>query len=62
MFVDFHNRWPPPEPWEPPPPPRITPRGERLVAWIIGLNLLMLVFGPLAGATLIDAILKMARG
>lgn len=63
MFVDNREPWPPPEPWRAPPPPRrLSRRGERVIGWIVLLNLLMLVFGPLAGATLFDAALAMLRG
>lgn len=61
MFVD-HNAWPPPEPWRPRPSQRrMTPRQERLIAWIIGFNLLMLLFGPLAGATVFEGIMALLR-
>lgn len=62
MFVDFREPWPPPEPWQPkPPPPRISRRGESVLAWILGFNLLMLLLGPLAGATVIDAVIALIR-
>ncbi|KQU55982.1 hypothetical protein ASG67_07830 [Sphingomonas sp. Leaf339] len=62
MFVDFRNAWPPPEPWQPKPqPPRISRRGESVLAWILGFNLLMLFLGPLAGATVIDAVVALFR-
>ncbi|WP_375394820.1 hypothetical protein [uncultured Sphingomonas sp.] len=63
MFVDFRNAWPPPEPWPPKRPPRhVTKRRERMIGWIVGLNLLMLLVGPLAGATIFDAIVALVRG
>jgi len=56
MFVDFRDQ-PPPPPWRParPDPPRLTGRQQRVLGWMIGLNLVMLVLGPFAGATVIDA-------
>ncbi|MGI4733158.1 MAG: hypothetical protein ACRYFW_15640 [Janthinobacterium lividum] len=39
----------------------MTPRQERLIAWIIGFNLLMLLFGPLAGATVFEGIMALLR-
>ncbi|WP_174287113.1 hypothetical protein [Sphingomonas bacterium] len=63
MFVDFNNAWPPPEPWQPKRPPRrVTKRQERMIGWIVGLNLLMLLVGPFAGATIFDAIFALVRG
>lgn len=60
MFVEFQDGWPPPEPWEPKPAgPRMSKRAERLTTWIIGFNLVMLLVGPLAGATVFDAVLAM---
>jgi hypothetical protein len=56
MFVDFENRWSPPERREPEPCPRPNKRRETVAAWVIGFNLVMLVVGPLAGATLFDAV------
>jgi hypothetical protein len=60
MFVDFQNGWPPPEPWEPKPaPPRMSKRAETLTTWIIGFNLVMLLVGPFAGATVFDAVMAL---
>ena len=63
MFVDFNNQWSLPERRDPPPPPpRVTKRQERTIAWVLGINLVMLVIGPLAGATIFDAVLALVRG
>jgi hypothetical protein len=60
MFVDFQNGWPPPDPWEPKPaPPRMSKRAETLTTWIIGFNLVMLLVGPFAGATVFDAVMAL---
>ena len=61
MFVDFQNEWTPPERPEPTPAPRQNKRAESVTAWIIGFNLLMLLVGPLAGATLFDAVAALFR-
>lgn len=56
MFVDSENRRLP-EPWRPQPPkPRLTARQQKVMVWIIGFNVVMLLFGPLAGTTLLQAI------
>ncbi|GHH14799.1 hypothetical protein E2E30_00785 [Sphingomonas sp. AAP5] len=61
MFVDFQNQWSPPEPPAPKPAPRQNKRAESITAWIIGFNLVMLLVGPLAGATLFDAVVAMFK-
>ena len=62
MFVDFSNAWPPPGPWEPDKSrARLTKRQERLVAWIIGVNLLLLLVAPLGGSTVVDAVVALLR-
>lgn len=61
MFVDFQNGWPPPERWEAEPAPPPDTRKHTLAAWIIGFNLVMLLVGPLAGATLFDAAIAAFR-
>ncbi|WP_062210687.1 hypothetical protein [Aureimonas sp. AU12] len=55
MYVDYRN-WRPPEPWKPERPKRrLTKRQEKTIVGIVGFNILMLLFGPLAGFTLFDA-------
>jgi hypothetical protein len=61
MFVDFENKWSPPERGEPRPAPRPAKRAETITAWIIGFNLLMLLVGPLCGATVFDAVVALFR-
>lgn len=61
MFLDLQNAWPPPEPWRPERKPRITRRQQRAIGWIVMFNLLMLLLGPLAGATLFDVVLYALR-
>lgn len=61
MFVDFRNAWPPPEPWTPKPVrPKLTRRQGKVMTWVIAFNLLMLFVGPLAGASLFDAVAAIA--
>ncbi len=63
MFVDFNNAFPPPEPWKPErPASRVTKRQERTIGWIIGLNLVLLLVGPFAGATIFDAVMALLKG
>ena len=62
MFLDLRDQWPPPEPWKPERPRRkLTKREETAIAWIVCVNLLMLLFGPIAGATLFDAVAALFR-
>lgn len=61
MFVDFRDQ-PPPPPWQPRRPrPRLTPRQEKALAAIIGLNVILLIVAPIGGATLIGALAVLLR-
>ena len=52
--------WEPP--WEPPPrEPRLTKRQEKVLVWLIAVNVALLVIAPIGGATVIHAILAMVR-
>jgi hypothetical protein len=58
MYVD--EAWRPPG--EPQPrEPRPTERQERVFLWLIAVNLLLLFIAPVAGATIIHAILAVLR-
>jgi hypothetical protein len=64
MFVDFNDRPPPPR-WEPRPEPqrpRLTRRQERVLLWLVGLNLLALFVAPIAGGTVLMAVAALLRG
>lgn len=57
MFLDLDGYQTPSEPWRPEPPPRrLSPRGEKVMLWVIGLNILLLLVAPIGGATLIHAL------
>jgi len=57
MFLDLKDPWPPPPPNEPAPPrPRLTPRGQKVMAWIVIANVALLLFGPLAGSSVLDGL------
>ncbi|EZP54650.1 MULTISPECIES: hypothetical protein [Sphingomonas] len=61
MFVDFREVPPPPR-WEPEPARRrFTPRQRKTMEIVVGVNLVMLVFAPLGGATLVQAIVALWR-
>ncbi|WP_294263384.1 hypothetical protein [uncultured Sphingomonas sp.] len=64
MFVNFNGDWPPiPEqPAPPPPKPRLDRKAEVRLGWVIALNLVMLVLGPLAGATVLHALIAAFSG
>jgi len=56
MFVD-HSLWPPPPSEPPKPQPRkITEAEEKRIGWVIVGLILALVFGPLAGSSVIVGI------
>lgn len=64
MFVNFNADWPPmPEqPAPPPPKPRLDRKAEVRLGWVIALNLVMLVLGPLAGATVLHGLFRLLAG
>lgn len=63
MFVDFNDDRHPPGPWEPEPARGdLTQRQGRIIGWIIGLNLVMLLVAPLGGSSLIEALIALLRG
>ncbi len=56
------------EAWRPsgePPPreprPRLTKRQERVVLWLLGVNVLLLLIAPIGGTTIVQAIVAMLR-
>jgi hypothetical protein len=58
MFMDYRGEWPPH--WEPEPPReprRLTKRGEKVVGSLVAVNILLLLLGPIAGATVLDPII-----
>lgn len=57
MFVSFQDDPPPPR-WEPSPPPtpRLSPRQQRTLTWLVTANVLGLLVGPLAGTSVVHAI------
>lgn len=62
MFVDFSDPIPPPR-WEPEPRrPELGAREEKVLLWLVGANLLMLLLAPLAGASVIHALLALFGG
>lgn len=62
MFVDYRN-WIPPEPSAPPPSrPQLTRRQEKHLIWAVGLCLLAVFCGPLAGVTMLDVVLALVAG
>ncbi|RYB01782.1 hypothetical protein [Lichenibacterium ramalinae] len=62
MFVDFQDQWRP-GPWEPKRPPgRLTKRQERVIGWLVGINLLLLLVAPLGGSTLVAAFIALLGG
>ncbi len=63
MFFD-PNAWPPsPDGRDPPPPtPRLTRGQERTMLTTIGLFLLVMFLGPLAGSSVIAAIVALLHG
>ncbi len=56
MFFDWKQE-PPPPPWQPEPQKRrVTKRDETVLFWIVGINLLLVLLSPFAGASVIQAV------
>ncbi len=63
MYVDFRSDGPAPRPWRPKPAGRrLTRPQEKLLGWLVGINLVLLLVAPLGGATLVEAIVALLRG
>jgi hypothetical protein len=62
MFASFEDDPPPPS-WEPPPEPRprLSAKEGRVLAWLVGGNAVMLLLAPLAGASLVQAVIALLR-
>ena len=58
MFVDVEWR---PQGEPPPREPRPNERQERVFVWLIAVNALLVLIAPMAGATIIHAILAALR-
>jgi hypothetical protein len=63
MFYDA-NAWPPPPDGSgplPPPEPRLTRAQERTLARLVGVFLLTLLLGPLAGSSVVVGVVALLR-
>lgn len=63
MFMDFRDQPPPPR-WDPPrkAEPRLDARQQKLLGRILVFNLLMLLFGPLAGSSVVNGLVGLFGG
>lgn len=60
MFLDMKSHGPRPEPLPPKPTgPNLTPRDQKVIAWVICVNILILFIAPIGGATVIQSLLAM---
>ncbi|MFN3508962.1 MAG: hypothetical protein ACK4ZU_15905 [Allorhizobium sp.] len=59
MFLDLNNYTPPPEPPAHQDPQRLTPRQKKALAWIAGLNIILLLIAPIGGATIISGLIEL---
>ncbi len=59
MFLDLNNFTPPPEPPAEPDRPPLTPRQQKALAWIAGLNIVLLFIAPIGGATVISGLIEL---
>jgi hypothetical protein len=58
MYLGDPNQWMPP----PADPPRGGKGQERVLGWLIGLNLVLLLLAPIGGATLLQPLLAWLSG
>lgn len=59
MFLDLKNYTPPPEPQANRGPEPLTPRQQKALAWIVGLNIILLLIAPIGGATIISGLIEL---
>lgn len=60
MFLDLKNYNPRPEPPPPQPEkPSLTLQQQKIMAWIICCNVLLLLIAPIGGATAIQGLLSL---
>ncbi|PZU08997.1 MAG: hypothetical protein DI606_14290 [Sphingobium sp.] len=63
MFMDFRDQ-PPPPPWDPRPArrrPPLTPRQQKTLGAIVGINIVLLLVAPIGGATFLAALWALLR-
>ncbi len=59
MFVEGGGGWKPP-PWRPPPrKPRVTKKQERVILWLVGVNVLFLLIAPIGGVTIVETVISL---
>lgn len=59
MFLDLQNYTPPPEPPQDRGTPKLTPRQQKTLMTLIGINLFLLFIAPIGGATIISALIEL---
>lgn len=59
MFLDTKNLGPRPEPLPERPRPKLSPRQEKTLVWILTFNLLLMLIAPIGGATVINGIVAL---
>ncbi len=60
MFLDLQGYGRRPE--EPPPPPRrLSPQGEKVMLWVICVNILLLFIAPIAGGSVVMTLINVIR-
>lgn len=54
MFVDLPGHWPPEDPRPEPPERRLSVREQKVLIWLLGVNVLLFLIAPIGGATLVQ--------
>lgn len=60
MFLDLQGYGRGPEE-SAPPPRRISPQGEKIVIWLLCLNMLLLFLAPIGGGTVLVTLFELLR-
>lgn len=59
MFLDLNNYTPPSDPPGDPGRPSLTPRQQKTLMIIVGINVMLLFVAPIGGATIISALFEL---
>ncbi len=60
MYLDEKNEWKAPE--RPRHGRGLTDREERLILWLVGVNVVAMLIAPIGGASIIQALFAMIGG
>lgn len=59
MFVDMP--WPPEDHRPDPPRRRLSEKEQKVLVWLVGINLVLALVAPIGGATLLQVLIGLPR-